>query len=368
MIKVAIVLNSAWQGYNFRLNLARELKRSNYEVVFVAPDDGEYSHKLKKEFSFEDVDLKAASINPINDLRLCISLFKVYKKIKPNIVLNFTIKPNIYSAIVARILKIDSINNITGQGTVFIKKTFVTQIVKLLYKVSLLCTSFIFFQNSDDRNFFIDKKLVTLKKSDILPGSGVDTNKFCQVVRKDDKVFRFLMVARIIRDKGINEFIEAAKELNKNGIEFWVLGKSGSHNRTAISINEITKLSKDGVVSFFERTDDVKSFLEKVDCVVLPSYGEGCPRSIMEASSSGIPVIVSDVPGCRDVVDNNITGLYCKVRDNIDLARKMQVIFEMSKNDRVNMGQMGRLKMLNQYDESIVLDKYKKQISEIFSQ
>jgi len=220
MIKVAIVLNSAWQGYNFRLNLARELKRSNYEVVFVAPDDGEYSHKLKKEFSFEDVDLKATSINPINDLRLCISLFKVYKKIKPNIVLNFTIKPNIYSAIVARILKIDSINNITGQGTVFIKKTFVTQIVKLLYKVSLLCTSFIFFQNSDDRNFFIDKKLVTLKKSDILPGSGVDTNKFCQIVRKDDKVFRFLMVARIIRDKGINEFIEAAKELNKNGIMF----------------------------------------------------------------------------------------------------------------------------------------------------
>ena len=368
MKKVAIVLNSAWQGYNFRLNLARELKDNNYDVMFLAPEDGEYSNKLKQEFSFININFKASSINPINDLRVCFSLYKVYKDIKPDIVLNFTVKPNIYSAVIARILKIHSINNITGLGTVFIKKTLITQIVKLLYKVSLTCSSFIFFQNSDDRQSFIDANLVSLKKCDILPGSGVDTNKFYPTVRSNNNTFRFLMVARLIRDKGLNEFIEAAKLLKENGIEFWILGESGPANKTAIAQNEITKLSKQGVVDFFERTDDVKSFLDRVDCVVLPSYREGSPRSIMEASSVALPVIVSDVPGCRQVVDNNVTGLYCKVRDSLDLSNKMKVILKMTTNERQKMGQMGRQKMLNQYDESVVLKKYKQKIADIFNQ
>ena len=176
------------------------------------------------------------------------------------------------------------------------------------------------------------------------------------------------MVARLIRDKGLNEFIEAAKLLKENGIEFWILGERGPINKTAISQDEITRLSKQGVVDFFERTDDVKSFLDRVDCVVLPSYREGSPRSIMEASSVALPVIVSDVPGCRQVVDNNVTGLYCKVRDSLDLSKKMKVILKMTTNERQKMGQMGRQKMLNQYDESLVLEKYKQKIADIFNQ
>mgnify|MGYP006173188479 CR=1 FL=1 len=368
MKKVAIVLNSAWQGYNFRLNLARELKNNNYDVSFLAAEDGEYSSRLKKEFSFVNIDFNANSINPVNDLKVCFSLYKVYKTIKPDIVLNFTIKPNIYSAVIARMLKIRSINNITGLGTVFIKKTLITQIVKLLYKVSLACSSFIFFQNSDDQQSFIDANLVSFDKCGLLPGSGVDTNKFYPVVRKKNNTFRFLMVARLIKDKGVYEYIEAAKLLKENGIEFWILGERGSANKTAISEDEITKLAKQGVVNFFERTDDVKSFLDRVDCVVLPSYREGSPRSIMEASSVELPVIVSDVPGCRQVVDNNVTGLYCEVRDSQDLSNKMKIILKMTINERQKMGQMGRQKMLDQYDESVVLETYKHKIADIFNQ
>ena len=154
MKKVAIVINSAWQGYNFRLNLARELKENNYKVAFIAPEDGKYSDKLKQEFEFFSVDFKAGGINPIDDLKVCFSLYKVYKENKFDIVLNFTIKPNIYSSIVAKLLNINSINNITGLGTVFIKKTLITTIVKLLYRVSLACSTHIFFQNSEDRNYF----------------------------------------------------------------------------------------------------------------------------------------------------------------------------------------------------------------------
>jgi len=367
MNKIAIVLNSSWHGYNFRLNLARELKKSDYEVVFIAPDDGEYSNKLKKEFSFVGVDFKADSINPINDLRLCVSLYKIYKEIKPDIVLNFTIKPNIYSAIVARILKIYSINNITGLGTIFIKKTIITLVAKLLYKLSLACSSFTFFQNIDDQQFFINTNLVSKRKCEVIPGSGIDTKKFSPVAKKNHDTFRFLMVARLIKDKGVCEYIQAAKLLKDQNIEFWILGESSTANKTALTRQEISKFKNDGFVTFFERSDDVKSFLDKVDCVVLPSYREGSPRSIMEASSAELPVIVSDVPGCSQVVDNNITGLYCKVRDTNDLINKMKVIIQMTKQERKIMGKMGRKKMINQYEEVIVLESYKQKIFDIFS-
>lgn len=367
MKKVAIILNSAWQGYNFRLNLARELKNLNYDVYFFTVEDGDYSERLKNEFSFYQVDFNAKSINPIEDLRVCFKLFKTLKKIKPDVVLNFTIKPNIYGAIVSRLLKIPSINNITGLGTVFIKKSLITRLVKLLYRVSISCSSFTFFQNADDQQFFLEKNLVTTNKSYILPGSGVDTKKFAPQGKKNWSTFRFLMVARLIRDKGIYEFIEAAKLMKDDTVEFWILGERGVLNKTAIGSDEITNLSKQKVVNLYDKTDDVKSFLDNVDCVVLPSYREGSPRSIMEASSVELPVIVSDVPGCRQVVDDNITGLYCKVRDSQDLMSKMKIMMKMSINDRKKMGQMGRKKMVKNYDESIVIENYKQKIIEIFA-
>ena len=367
MKKVAIVLNSSWQAYNFRLNLAHYLSRAGYKVIILAPSDGHYCHYIEKEFDFEDIKLRPDGVNPIQDIKLLFSLFWLYRKIRPDIVLNFTIKPNIYSSVAAKFLGIHSINNVTGLGTVFIKKNILTQIVKSLYRVSLSCATKVFFQNKDDLDLFLDKNLVSLDKCSLLPGSGVDTNKFCPTNVKKHRTFRFLIVARLIRDKGIHEYVEAAKKLKSQGIEFWILGESSPANKTALSKDEITKLSNSGDITYFDKTDDVKSFLDKVDCVVLPSYREGCPRSIMEASAVALPVIVSNVPGCRQVVDNEITGLYCKVRDSDDLTKKMEVIIKMTENERQKMGQMGRQKMLDQYDESIVLEKYTETIKDLFN-
>ena len=367
MKKIAIVLNSAWQAYNFRLNLANYLRHAGYKVIIVAPNDEHYSHFIKKEFDFVDIKLQADSVNPIQDIKLLYSLFRLYRRIRPDVVLNFTIKPNIYSALAARLLGIHSINNVTGLGTVFIKKNFLTQIVKTLYRLSLFCASKVFFQNKDDLDLFIEKNLVSRDKCTILPGSGVDTNKFSPTVSRQRSIFRFLMVARLLRDKGIYEYVEAAKLLKDQGVEFWVLGESYSANKTALSKDEITKLSKQGVITYFDRTDDVKSFLDRVDCVVLPSYREGSPRSIMEASAVALPVIVSDVPGCRQVVDNGITGLFCKVKDGSDLAKKMEIMIKMPENERKKMGQMGRQKMLDQYDEMIVLEYYIQTIADLFN-
>ena len=367
MHKVVIVINSAWQGYNFRLNLARELKENNYKVVFVAPEDGKYSDKLKQEFEFFSVDFKAGGVNPIDDLKASFSLYKVYKENRFDIVLNFTIKPNIYSSMVAKLLKIESINNITGLGTVFIKKTLITTIVKLLYRVSLACSTHVFFQNSEDLNYFLSKGLVSVNKCNVIPGSGVDTDKFTPVDVDTDGIFRFLLVARIIKDKGIFEYIDAAYILkNKySNIEFGLLGELDSINRTAISKKKILELHSDGVINYLGKTDNVREQLANADCVVLPSYREGSPRSLMEASSMAIPIITTNVAGCKQVVDNNVTGLLCNVKDSTDLASKMEEMFNMPVSSRKYMGKLGRIKMLKEFDESIVIKQYIKTVNNI---
>ena len=369
MKKVAIVINSAWQGYNFRLNLAREFKENSYKVVFVAPEDGKYSDKLKQEFEFFSVDFKAGGINPIDDLKACFSLYKAYKENRFDIVLNFTIKPNIYSAMVAKLLNINSINNITGLGTVFIKKTLITTIVKLLYRVSLACSTHVFFQNSEDRNYFLSKGLVSANKCKAIPGSGVDTNKFTPIDVDTDGIFRFLLVARVIQDKGIFEYIDAACILqNKySNIEFGLLGELDSINRTAISKKKILEFHNDGVINYIGKTDNVREQLANSDCVVLPSYREGSPRSLMEASSMAIPIITTDVVGCRQVIDDGVTGLLCQVKDSSDLVLKMEEILNMTENDREYMGKSGREKMLKEFDESIVINEYINTINNILT-
>ena len=369
MIKVAIVINSAWHGFNFRLNLARMLKENNYKVVFIAPEDGEYSDKLKSEFEFIHVAFKAGGMNPIDDLKVCLSLYRAYKENKFDIVLNFTIKPNIYSAMVAKLLHIDSINNITGLGTIFIKETLITSIVKLLYKMSLACSTYVFFQNPEDQNYFLSKRLVSINKCSVIPGSGVDTNKFTPVDHDNDGTFRILLVARVIQDKGIFEYIDAAYILkNKySNIEFGLLGELDSINRTVISKKKIYELHDNGVINYLGKTDNVQEKLANADCVVLPSYREGSPRSLMEASSMAVPIISTDVVGCSQVIDDGITGLLCRVKDSSDLALKMEVMLNMSKNDRNKMGRLGREKMLKEFDESIVISRYMHTINNILS-
>ena len=368
MKRVVIVINSAWQGYNFRLNLARALRNNNYDVIFVAPNDDKYSYKLKNEFDFQSVNFYADSINPINDLKVFFSLYRLFKKIKPDIVLNFTIKPNIYSTFAAKTLGVDSINNITGLGTVFIRKTVITHVVKLLYKVSMSLSTHVFFQNSDDKTYFVNSKLVNVDKCSTIPGSGVDTKKFTPARVINFETFRFLMVARVIRDKGVYEYIDAAKILRErySNIEFGLLGEIGSQNRTSISKQEILNFHRTGTIKYLGKTDNVREHLMKSSCVVLPSYREGSPRSLMEAMSMKIPVVATDVTGCRHIVDDSINGYLCKVKDPVDLARNMEKVIKLTTSERKKMGVMARKKMKNIYDESIVINNYLDILNKVF--
>jgi len=368
MKKIAIVLNSSWQAYNFRLTLAREIKESGYKVVFIAPYDNKYSEFLKEEFDFFHIYIDPKGINPIGDFKTLILMYKLYKKIAPDIVLNFTIKPNIYSSIISKILEIKSINNITGLGTVFIRKSIVTTIVKLLYKISLNCASKVFFQNNDDKKLFLENKLVSEKKCDLIPGSGVDTEKFSPVlINTQNDNLKFLVVARVLKDKGIYEYIDAIKiiKLKYDNISFQLLGEVGVQNKTAILEDELNEWVNQGLINYLGTSDEVQNILKNVDCVILPSYREGTPRSLLEAASMEKPIITTNVVGCKEVVDDGVNGYLCEVRSSEDLARKIEMFINLPFEKKLDMGKEGRKKMLNEFSESIVIKKYLDSIKEI---
>ena len=365
--KIIISLNTSWNIYNFRLNLARALKENGYKVVLVAPYD-KYSDVLSKEFEYHDVYMNNKGTHLVEDLKTLVGFYRLYKKIKPDVVLNYTIKPNIYGNIACSFLGIKTINNISGLGTVFIKESLVTRVVKWLYKYSLKSSSKVFFQNSDDRELFIENNLVKARLCGLLPGSGIDTDKFKPIIHKNkDNTFRFLLIARMLWDKGIGEYIKAANILKDKyqNVEFQLLGSLDASNNTAISKEQMQEWVDANTVNYLGVTDNVMEYIEKSDCVVLPSYREGTPRTLLESASMAKPIITTDVVGCKEVVDDGVNGYLCEVRNAQDLADKMEMMLSLSDDNRKSMGEAGRVKMINEFDESIVISKYLVNIDEI---
>ncbi|MCG3674649.1 glycosyltransferase family 4 protein [Aliarcobacter butzleri] len=358
--KIVICVNTSWNIYNFRLNLARAIKKSGYEVILVAPYD-KYSEILKQEFEYHDIYISNKGTNPKEDLKTLIEFYKLYKKIKPDIVLNYTIKPNIYGNIACKLLGINTINNISGLGTVFINENLVTKIAKFLYKFSLKTSSKVFFQNNEDKELFIKNKLISKNKCDVLPGSGVDTDKFSPIIyNKKDNIFRFLVIARVLWDKGIAEYVKAAEELKNKyqNIEFQILGSLDAVNKTAVPKEIVDNWVDKKIINYLGTTDNVQDIIKQADCVVLPSYREGTPRTLLESASMAKPIITTNAVGCKDVVDDNINGFLCDVKSIESLKNAMEKMFLLDKNERDQMGISGRKKILKEYDEKIVINKY----------
>ena len=347
-------------AWKMRSNLGFAFQKEGYEVVFICPYD-KYSENIKKHFKYYDIKLNTKGTNPIEDVLTIYNYYKIYKQIKVDVVLQYTIKPNIYGTIAASMLNIPIVNNIAGLGTLFIKQSIVTKIAKWLYKFSQKKANKIFFQNQDDFELFAKEELVERDKCDILPGSGVDINKFLPLEKKyDDGRFRFLLIGRMLRDKGVLEYIEAARIIKQrySNVEFGLLGEIGVSNMTAISHEEIKKWTDDGIVTYLGTSDDVGEEISKVDCIVLPSYREGTPRTLLEAASMAKPIVTTDVPGCRNVVDDGVNGYLCEVKNAYDLAVKMEMMLNLTNEQRKSMGNAGREKVVRYFDENIVINKY----------
>ena len=359
--KIAIISNLSWNLYNFRLSLMYAMRDAGFEVIAIAPYD-RYSQKIiDAGFEFHDIKMNAQGINPIEDLRTTYAFYKLFKKISPDVLCQYTIKPNIYGSFVASVLKIRMINNIAGLGTLFIKENTVTKIAKVLYKVSQHKAERVFFQNRDDLDFFTAKGIVNANKCDVLPGSGVDTNRFKPQYKKESQQVRFLLIARMIWEKGIGEYVQAAREIKKTypQAEFCLLGFLDVQNPGAITKNEMDEWVKEGVINYLGVSDKVDEVIQSADCVVLPSYyREGTPKTLLESGSSGKPIITTDSVGCRDVVDHGVNGYICEPRSWEDLKLKIEMFLELTHGEKLAMGVRSREKIKREFDEKIVIDKY----------
>ncbi len=365
--KVAIVVNNSWYAWNMRTSLALAFQNDGYDVIFICPED-KYSKKIQENFHYFNINLNSMGTNPFEDLKIIYKYYKLYKELKLDIVLHYTIKPNIYGTIAASMLKIPSINNIAGLGTLFIKENFITKIAKWLYKFSQARATKIFFQNNDDFTMFVNERLVEKYKCDVLPGSGVDINKFLPEVKKVDGKFRFLLVSRMLWAKGIGEYVEAAKIVKDKypNVLFQLLGQLDFDSPTAVTKTQMDTWVEDSHIEYLGSSDDVRIEISKVDCVVLPSYyREGTPRILLESASMEKPIITTNNVGCKDVVDDEINGYICEVMNAEDLAKKMEKMINLSDTDRMSMGKAGRIKMLEEFDEKIVINKYLDSVGKI---
>lgn len=368
--KKSIVLcsNYAWTIFNFRLPLIKHLRSNGFKVILLTQYDG-YEKKLANEVdSIYPLFISRKGLNPIIDAITILNILITIVKIKPDLILTFSIKPVIYGSLVGRTLKVPVIAMITGLGTGFLSNNWITMVIKSLYKIALSKTSIVFFQNSDDKNLFLDSALVKSNQCRMTPGSGVDLEKFSFKKMPIEKPLVFLLIARMLKDKGIYEFVEAAKRVKRihHDVEFQLLGPLGVQNRTAISNEQMQSWVRELHVSYLGETDDVRTYIKKASCIILPSYREGTSRVLLEACSIGRPIIATNVPGCKEVVDDGINGFICKPKDSHDLANKILKMLSLTRSNRVEMGKRSRKKVENTYSHQIVNNLYLKEINEIF--
>jgi len=360
--KVVIAANTAWYLANFRLNLARVLQEAGYEVVAVAPSGEDATRLEAAGVRFVPVAMDNSGTNPLADSALLLRLLRVLLRERPAVYLGYTVKPNVYGGLACRTLGIPSVHNVAGLGTTFINDTWLTRLVRGLYRVGLGGAARVFFQNPDDMAHFVDQGLVAAARAERLPGSGVDTERFAPVPDASaGGPFRFLLLSRLLWDKGIGEYVEACRRLRAEGraVECRLLGFLGVDNRTAIDRETVDGWEAEGVVRYLGSTDDVRPMLAGADCVVLPSYyREGVPRSLLEAASMARPVITTDTVGCREVVNDGVNGFLCRPRDADDLASSMRRMMDLPAEARAEMGQRGREKVVREFDERIVIRKY----------
>ncbi len=367
MLKIILVANTSWNIYNFRAGLVNFLLSQGYKIYILAPKDA-YTEKIQTwDVEYKEIFLENKGSNPLKDLEFYRQLLRIYRQVQPDVVLHFTIKPNIYGTLACQRLKIPCINNVSGLGTTFLHKNLVSRIAHFLYRLAFRYASKVFFQNNEDKELFIQKKLIKPEIADLLPGSGVDLEKFTPMPSIAKKNFVFLMIARLIYDKGIREFVEACKIVKKQypNVIFRLLGdfENNPKNPLNVSLQEIEIWKKD--IEYFGKKDDIRPYLAEADAVVLPSYREGTPRSLLEAAAMAKPLIATNVAGCRAVVVEGKNGFLCQVRSSQSLAEAMQKMLLLSEDERKKMGQNSRKLVETHFDEKIVFEKYALAIQEV---
>lgn len=369
-MKILFVANYMWDIYIFRGGLLKALIADGHEVVAAAPDNGRIDmEKVIPGLKAVSITLNKRGINPVEDIKLTYDLCKLYKEETPDMIFHYTIKPNIYGTIAARIAEKKSVAILTGLGYSFVKGGLISKVAIALYRFSLKFSKEIWVLNSDDKETLIENKIGNREKVFVLPGEGTDCERFrpMPMERKDNKTI-FLMVARAFFDKGFREYEEAARILRKkygDKVEFQFLGALGGEAVSGITEEYMNKLQKEKVINYLGTVDYPENVIKEIDCLVLPSYREGISKVLMEGAAMERPIIATNVTGCKEIVNDGENGYLVNVRDSRDLAEKMEKFIHLSKEEREGMGKKGREKILKEFDEKIIIDIYRDKISKL---
>lgn len=372
-MKIAIVANSSWNIVNYRTNIIRTLQVDGNNITVIAPRDKYTKYIEQLNVTYIPVEMSGKGLNPYREAITLVTLYKEYRKHNFDLVFHYTIKPALYGGIAARVLGTPYISTITGLGSSFIADNWLTRVVCILYKVSQIGAIKVFFQNNDDKLLFINKKLVPESRSEVVPGSGVNLDKF-RVTELPNRSGNgnknpmiFLMVSRLLWDKGVLEYIEASRLVRQRypNVKFQFLGEVETDKRTGVPPNSLDAWIKTGDLEYLGTTFDVRPFIENSDCVVLPSYREGLPRVLLEAGAMGRPVIATNVPGCRDVVDDGVTGFLCTPKDSNELSNSILKYIELPYLKRMRLATASRKRVERMYDERIVAKMYTDSVKSI---
>ncbi|MCQ2455359.1 MAG: glycosyltransferase family 4 protein [Clostridia bacterium] len=360
-MKIVVLANFAMGLYKFRKELIEELCKDN-EVYIVLPD-GEFIEELKKiGCKFIPFEFNRRGINPIADFNQIIRYKKILKSLKPDVVLSYTIKPNVYGGIASSSLKIPYIANVTGLGTSIENGGLLGFISTTLYKIGLKKASCVFFQNENNKKLFEDKKIVS-GKTRLIPGSGVNlSNHNLEEYESDAEGIRFLFIGRIMKDKGIGELLDAFDVISAKypNVSLDIVGGCDEDYSAVLE-----EKAESGFITYHGQQKQVHEFIKNSHCTVLPSYHEGLANVLLESASTGRPVIASRVPGCIETFDEGITGFGCEVKSYESLAKAMEKFIVLSLDEKKQMGLNGRKKVEKEFDRSIVIDAYIDEINNI---
>ena len=350
-MKILILANFDVGLYQFRKELIEALL-AEHSVTLSLPY-GELVEPLKElGCAFADTDVDRRGINPVTDLKLLLRYRKLLRSERPDLVITYTIKPNVYGGMACRMAKIPYAVNITGLGTAFQKQGMLRKLVVFLYKTALKKAKVVFFENDANRKLFVDEKIVSAEKCCLLSGAGVNLQRYAYAPYPDGEPVRFLFMGRVMKEKGVEELFAAMKRLRDDG-ENCCLDVLGGYEENYEPV--IRRYEAEGWLRYHGYQKDVRPFIEAAHCFVLPSYHEGMANTNLECAAMGRPLITSDIPGCREAVAEGASGLLCRAQDADSLYAAMKRFLRLSREQRQEMGKAGRAHMEDVFDKTKVI-------------
>ena len=363
---VVLTVNACWNLLNFRRRLVERLLEDGHRVTVLAPEDDHADELIAMGCAFRPLPFDPASARLVDQGRLLWSIGRALRALQPDIAFGFTVKNNIFGALAAARLGIPFIPNVTGLGTAFLGSAAMRRAVEVLYRVVLRSCPLVFFQNPDDRALFVQRRLVREDRTALLPGSGIDLERFAPAPwpAVGDAGPTMLMIARLLRDKGIREYLDAGAQLEQRGVSatLALLGAPIDDGR-GFGAEQIAAECTTAGIDYRGVTDDVRPAIAGAHAVVLPSYREGAPRVLIEAAAMARPAIASDVPGCSFVVADGETGFLCEPRDAAALATAIERFVALGPEQQRAMGQAARRRAEAVFSDHVVIAAYREAIA-----